>query len=87
MNAQMILNEIYGTPVQDPAVLALAQQVESFTKEFQAGNISTDEYVELLADFKTQQMILAQCNDLAAKERLNNIVNIVINSATVLSSI
>jgi hypothetical protein len=87
MNAQMILNEIYGTPVADPAVLALAQQLESFTKEFQAGNISNDEYVELLADFKVQQLILAQCNDLAAKERLNNIVNIVLNSASILSSV
>ncbi len=85
MNAQMILNEIYGTPVQDPAVLALAQQLEQMTKEYEAGNMSKDEYIELLADFKTQQLIIAQCNDLAAKERLNGIVNVVINAASVLA--
>jgi hypothetical protein len=85
MNSQMILNEIYGTPVQDPAVLALAQQLEQLTKDYETGNISKDEYIELLADFKTQQLIIAQCNDLAAKERLNGIVNVVINAASVLA--
>jgi hypothetical protein len=85
MNAQMILNEIYSTPVQDPAVLALAQQLEQLTKDYESGAMSKDEYIELLADFKTQQLILAQCNDLAAKERLNSIVNVVINAASVLA--
>jgi hypothetical protein len=87
MNAQQILNELYATPVQDPRVLEMAQQIEFLTKEFQAGNCSRDEYIELLGDFQTQRLIQEQCEDLAAKERLNTIVNIVVNSASVLSSV
>jgi hypothetical protein len=65
-------------------VLALAQQLEQLTKEYECGNLSKDEYIELLADFKTQQLISAQCKDLAAKENLNSIVNVVINAASIL---
>ena len=85
MNAQMILNELYQTSVNDPEVLKLAHQLEQLTKDYEAGNIDKDEYIELLVDFQSQQLIIAQCNDLAAKERLNNIVNIVINAASLLA--
>jgi hypothetical protein len=85
MNAQMILNELYQTSVNDPEVLKLANQLEQLVKEYEAGNIDKDEFVELLVDFKTQQLIIAQCRDLASKERLNNIVNVVINAASLLA--
>lgn len=87
MNAQQILNELYATPVQDAGIMEMAQQIEFLTKEFQAGHCSRDEYIELLRDFQTQRLIQEQCEDLAAKERLNNIVNIVVNSASILSSV
>jgi hypothetical protein len=85
MNAQMILNELYQTSVNDPEVLKLANQLEQLVKEYEAGNLDKDEFVELLVDFKTQQLIIAQCRDLASKERLNNIVNVVINAASLLA--
>lgn len=85
MNAQMILNELYQTSVNDPEVLKLANQLEQLVKEYEAGNIDKDEFVELLVDFKTQQLIIAQCQDLSSKERLNNIVNVVINAASLLA--
>lgn len=87
MNAQEILNELYKTPVQDPVVHELALQVEALTKNFQAGEISAEEYTELLNDIVLQRLIVAQCHDLEAKEKLNQIVNIVINSASMLSSV
>lgn len=87
MNAQLILNELYATSVNDPAVLVLAKDLEALTKSFQAGELSADEYQELLVDFKTQQLIMAQCSDLASKERLNSIINVVINAGSALSSI
>jgi hypothetical protein len=85
MNAQMILNELYQTSVNDPEVLKLANQLEQLVKEYEAGNLDKDEFVELLVDFKTQQLIITQCQDLASKERLNNIVNVVINAASLLA--
>jgi hypothetical protein len=87
MNAQMILNELYATSVNDPAVLALAHELEALTKDFQAGNCSADEYQELLVDFQRQQLIHAQCADLSAKERLNSIINVVINAGSMLTSV
>jgi hypothetical protein len=87
MNAQEILNELYSTPVEDPSVLAMAQQLEAMTKAFQTGQMSASEYQELLGDFRSQQLISTQCQDLESKEKLNNIINVVINVGSALSSI
>lgn len=87
MNAQNILDSIYGTQTQDPMAIRLAEALAEYTKEFQAGNLSNDEYLELVADLQTEHLINAQCQDLAAKERLNTICNAVLSAASVLSSI
>ena len=87
ITAEQILNELYATAVNDPAVLSLAQQLEQLTKDFQAGNCSDDEYKELLMDFRRQQLISAQCQDLASKERLNSIINVVLNAASLVGSL
>ena len=87
MKAQDILDSIYGTQTQDPLAAQLAAQLAQYTQEFQAGNLSNDEYLELIADLQTEQLINAQCQDLAAKERLNTICNAVLSAASVLSSI
>lgn len=87
MNAEMILNELYNTPVTDPVVLNIAKQLESITKSFQAGHMAADEYQELLGDFRTESLINAQCQDLASKERLNSIINVVINAGSALASV
>ena len=87
MNAQMILNELYQTSVKDPAVMDLAHQLEELIKSFQREELSADEFQELLADFKTQQLIMAQCSDLASKERLNSIINVVLNVGSAISAV
>jgi hypothetical protein len=87
MNAQEILNELYTTNVDDPAVHQLALQLEAVTKQFQAGQMSPSEYQELLGDFRTQQLITAQCQDLASQEKLNTIINVVINVGSALASV
>jgi Mg2+/Co2+ transporter CorC len=87
MNAQNILNEVYGTQTQDPVAAQLAAWLAEVTQAYQTEQMSKDEYLELLKDFQAQQLINSQCQDLEAKERLNNIINIVINAAMVLSSI
>ncbi len=87
MKAQDILDSIHGTQTQDPLMAQLAAQLAQYTQEFQAGNISNDEYQELVADLQVEHLINAQCQDLAAKERLNTICNAVFSAASVLSSI
>lgn len=87
MNAQDILNSIYGTQTQDPLAAQLAAALAQYTQEYQAGNLSKEEYLELVADLQTEHLINSQCQDLAAKERLNTICNAVISAASVLSSI
>ena len=87
MNAQQILNEIYGTQTNDPVAAQLAAQLAQITQAYQQQEISTGEYLELIQDLQTQQLIAAQCQDLSSKERLNNIINVVVNAASVLSSI
>ena len=49
--------------------------------------MSRDEYVELVKDLQTEQLINAQCSDLAAKEQLNTICNAVVDVANMLSPI
>ena len=87
MNAQDILNSIYGTQTQDPLAVQLATTLAQYTQEFQAGNLSNDEYLELVADLQTEHLINARCQDLAAKERLNTICNAVLSAASMLSSV
>jgi len=87
MNAQQILNGIYGTQTQDPIAQQLAGVLAQYTQQFQAGQMSKDEYAELVRDLQTEQLINAQCSDLEAKERLNTICNAVLNAVDILSSI
>lgn len=87
MNAQQILNEIYGTESQDAAAMQLARWMAEVTQAYQTGQMDKDEYLELLRDFQRQQLINAACADLEAKERLNNIINVVMSAASVLSAV
>ena len=85
MNAQDIINEIESIPCNDPALLPLGNALHQYTKQYQSGELSKDEYLELLQDLHTEQLINAQCNDLHAKERLNTICNVVIAGAKMLA--
>ena len=87
MNAQQILDSINGTQTEDPAVQQLAGVLIQYTQQFQAGQMSKEEYAELVRDLQTEQLINAQCSDLEAKEQLNTICNTVLDAASMLSGI
>lgn len=87
MKAQDILDSIHSTDTSDPQMAQLASLLSDYTKEFQAGRLSNEEYQELVADLQVEQLINAQCQDLAAKERLNMICTAVLNAASMLSSV
>jgi hypothetical protein len=87
MNAQDIINQIESIPCNDPALLPLGGALHQYTRQFQSGELSNDEYLELLQDLQREHLIHLQCQDLAAKERLNTICNAVISAGRLLSSI
>jgi hypothetical protein len=87
MNAQQILDSIYGTQTQDPVAAHLAAVLAEYTQQFQTQQLTTEEYLELITNLQTEQLINAQCDDLSAKERLNTIINAVAGAASVLSSL
>ena len=84
MNAQDIINEIESIPCNDPALLPLGNALHQYTKQYQSGELSKDEYLELLQDLHREHLINVQCADLQAKERLNTVCNIVLRSASML---
>lgn len=85
MNAEDIIKEIESIPCNDPALLPLGNALHQYTKQYQSGELSKDEYLELLQDLHREQIINAQCADLNAKERLNTICNLVITGAKMLA--
>ena len=87
MRAQDILDSINGTQTDDPRMAQAATLLAEYTQEFQAGRLSSEEYQELVADLQVENLIYAQCDDLAAKERLNSICSAVLSAASLLSSV
>lgn len=87
MKAQDILDSIHGTETQDPVAAHIAKQLAEYTKQFQSGELNSEEYQELVADLQVESLINSKCQDLEAKERLNTICNAVLNAASMLSSI
>jgi hypothetical protein len=87
MNAQQILDSINGTQTEDPVAQQLAGVLLQYTQQFQAGQLSKEEYAELVRDLHTEQIINAGCADMVAKEQLNTICNAVLDAASMLSSI
>lgn len=60
---------------QNPDVNAAAQQVNQLTEMCKSGQISQEEYVELVADVQRQVNIQANMAELEAMETLNTAIN------------
>jgi predicted ATP-grasp superfamily ATP-dependent carboligase len=60
---------------QNPDVNAAAQQVNQLTEMCKSGQISQEEYVELIADVQRQINIQANMAELEAMEMLNTAIN------------
>ncbi|MEY4332897.1 MAG: hypothetical protein RLZZ196_1635 [Bacteroidota bacterium] len=85
MTADEIINEIQSIPCNDPALLPLGTMLHEYTLAYKSGDLSKDEYVDLLKTLHFERILNAQCEDLHAKERLNTICNVVINAASMLA--
>jgi predicted ATP-grasp superfamily ATP-dependent carboligase len=60
---------------QNPDVTAAAQQVNQLTEMCKSGQISREEYVELIADVQRQVNIQENMAELEAMEMLNTAIN------------
>jgi len=65
----------------NPDVNAAAQQVNELTEMCKRGEISKEEYAELILDVQRQVNIQANMAELEAMERLNTAINGLINIA------
>ena len=59
----------------DPAVQNAANLTNQYTEMLRAGEISSDEYVEILADIQRSITISEQMSEMEAKQRLNLAIN------------
>jgi hypothetical protein len=85
MTADDILNEIQSIPCTDPTLLPLGNMLHEYTTAYKSGDLSKDEYLDLIKGLHYEHLINAQCEDLHAKERLNTICNVVLNAASALA--
>ena len=65
----------------NPDLNAAAQQVNQLTEMCKAGQISREEYVELVEDVQRQVNIQSNMAELQSLERLNTAINGLINIA------
>jgi len=66
---------------QNPDVMAAAATVNQYTEMCKQGQISKEEYAELIKDVQRQINIQASMAELEAMERLNTAINGLINIA------
>ena len=77
---QSLLAEISSV---NPDVMAAAANVQEYTEMFKTGQISKDEYADLIEDIQRQINIQSHMAELQSMERLNTAINGLINIAKV----
>lgn len=85
MTADDILQEIQSIPCNDPSLIPLGNALHEYTSAYKSGDISKEEYLDLLKTIHLEHLINVQCDDLHAKERLNTICNVVLQGAKMLA--
>jgi hypothetical protein len=70
---------------QNPDVNAAAATVNQYTEMCKAGQISKEEYAQLLRDVQSQINIQASMAELKSMEMLNTAINGLINIATLVA--
>jgi hypothetical protein len=68
----------------DPAVQNAANLTNQYTEMLRAGEISPEEYVEILADIQRSTVISEQMSEMEAKQRLNLAINGLISVANLI---
>jgi hypothetical protein len=66
----------------DPAIQQAAQEANQYTEMFKQGQLSKEEYQQLMADIATSARINQSMNDMSRLEMLNIAINGLINLAS-----
>ena len=74
------LGSAYTSP--DPAIQQAASNAAMYTNMFKEGQLSKEEYQQVMSDIATQARINQSMNDLERLEMLNTAVNGLINLAS-----
>jgi len=74
------LGQAFTSP--DPAIQQTAQEANQYTEMFKQGQLSKDEYQQLMADLATSARINQSMNDMNNLEMLNTAINGLINLAS-----
>jgi predicted ATP-grasp superfamily ATP-dependent carboligase len=69
---------------QNPDVNAAVQYVNQYTEMFKAGQISKEEYVQLVEDVQRTVNIRGQMAELEAMQKLNTAINGLLNLAALI---
>ena len=69
---------------QDPDINAAVQYVNQYTEMFKAGQISKEEYVQLVEDVQKTVNIRGQMAELESMEKLNTAINGLLNLASLI---
>ena len=77
---QQQLLQVYGGS-QDPNVQRTAQEVNQYTEMFKAGQMTRDEYVQLVEDLKSTAIINKNMDNMEAMEYMNVAINGLIHLA------
>ena len=78
-----LLNELLGS--DNAAVVDFAKEANDFKNMFEAKQISASEYKELLRDLEHSKAISAAAGDLETKTKLNELVENLINVASLVA--
>jgi len=77
---QQQLGECYNGS-QDPDLKQAAEQANQYTEMLKAGQISREEFVQLMEDLKSTAIINKNMDDMRVLEHLNTAINGLINLA------
>jgi hypothetical protein len=70
---------------QDPNIQQAAQQANQYTEMFKSGQITKDEYTQLLEDVKSTALINKSMENMQVLEYMNTAINGLINLASLVA--
>jgi hypothetical protein len=85
MNIEYHQSILASISSQNPDINAAAATVNQYTEMCKAGQISKEEYAQLLRDVQSQINIQASMAELTSMEMLNTAINGLINIATLVA--
>jgi hypothetical protein len=77
---QQMLSSVYGGS-QDSTIQATAQQTNQYTEMFKAGQMTKDEYIQLVEDLQSTAIINKNMDNMEALEYMNTAINGLISLA------